>query len=182
MAKVASKVKQLGFEHFKAKAFKFYGRCKQGLLTSLGWSEPWPGGVHAQREGGSERAIKESSDQTVPNVFMHRFMQSCKGVHTHTHMITSRVSGFRRPQQGTAVSPPTREQIKWAKGKVCCTSLHPMSSTDAAHTQGSSKFIKSTQDFGLALRDDYPVVFFLQLCRCVILNAGIRSLHLLTLD
>lgn len=126
MAKVASKVRQLGFEHFKARSFKFYGRCKQGLLTSPGWSEAWPRGVHAQREGVS----KESSDQTVPNVFMQCFMRSCKGVCVHT--ITSRVSGFRRPQQGTAVSPPTREQIERAKGNVCSTSLHPMSSTDSS--------------------------------------------------
>lgn len=28
-------------------SFKFYGRCKQGLLTSPGWSEPWSGGVHS---------------------------------------------------------------------------------------------------------------------------------------
>lgn len=124
MAKVASKVRQLGFEHFKAKAFKFYGRCKQGLLTSPGWSEPWPGGVHAQREGAS----KEGSDQTVPNVFMQCFMQRCKDVCTRSlqeSLVSDDPSRVR-------LSPPTREQIERAKGKVCCTSLHPLSSTDSS--------------------------------------------------
>ncbi len=29
-------------------AFKFYGRCKQGLLTSPGWSVPWSGRVRME--------------------------------------------------------------------------------------------------------------------------------------
>lgn len=34
-------------------AFKFYGRCKQGLLTSPGWSAPWSaGGEHDRAAGG----------------------------------------------------------------------------------------------------------------------------------
>lgn len=143
MAKVASKVRQLGFEHFKAKAFKFYGRCKQGLLTSPGWSEPWPGGVHAQREGAS----MESSDQTVPNVFMQYFMQSCKGVCTQSlqeslvsedpsrvWLSHPRLGNRSSGQRAKSASPPF----------IRDPALIPLLS---AHTQGSGKFIKSSQDF-----------------------------------
>lgn len=33
-------------------AFKFYGRCKQGLLTSPGWSAPWSGWCGRRSGGG----------------------------------------------------------------------------------------------------------------------------------
>ncbi|CAL8399336.1 unnamed protein product [Arctogadus glacialis] len=60
-------------------AFKFYGRCKQGLLTSPGWSAPWSatggrGGygpapalrLLVETTGNLLNAAKETSTKTCP--------------------------------------------------------------------------------------------------------------------
>lgn len=110
-------------------AFKFYGRCKQGLLTSTGWSAPW----------SDERLLVVSVVVVVVCVWRERAETSGAGTgrtlptrpcpkclcgsrvtfgdppdlrgfsgsrpDAGRQTSTSRVSSFRGPQQGTAEAP-----------------------------------------------------------------------------
>lgn len=92
-------------------AFKFYGRCKQGLLTSPGWSAPWSAGgcwwlawwrwlwcVQSQGTGGRDITKRPGC---VQNVFMQKAIFRVLG---SDRVSWSRLDTGRRPLQGSLVS------------------------------------------------------------------------------
>lgn len=91
-------------------ALKFYGRCKQGLLTSPGWSAPWSArgcwwlawsrrwcaeGPRRRGQGHNRRPTR------VQNVFVQ---QATFGVYGSDRVSGSRLDTGRRPLQGSLVS------------------------------------------------------------------------------
>lgn len=89
-------------------AFKFYGRCKQGLLTSPGWSAPWSARgcqwaawwwLEGQGVGGA--GTQADGPACVQKVFMR---QATFGACGSDRVSGSRLDTGRRPLQGSLVS------------------------------------------------------------------------------
>lgn len=112
-------------------AFKFYGRCKQGLLTSPGWSAPWSARgcqwaawwwLEGQGVGGRDTSgpagLCPEGLHAAGHIWSPRIRQGVWEQTGHRQTSTSRVSGFRGPQQGTsqACVSPIWKQIHWRRG------------------------------------------------------------------
>lgn len=108
-------------------AFKFYGRCKQGLLTSPGWSAPWSEELlllrrchsvdRANRLGAGADHPGPESLHVAGHIWSPWIWEGSWAQTGHRQTSTSRLSGFRRPQQdmSKACVCPIWKQIHWQR-------------------------------------------------------------------